>query len=316
LSQKATFEQQKQQLVVNVVNAYFSIVESQKLLSLYKNRVENAQQSLDIIEAGYQSGLNAALDVYLARNELNSELSRTAEQKTATTLLKRKLERLLGKYPEGTLLVNAELSLLTDSIPVGLPSDLIKRKPELKASWYKLLAQDASLAYAHKQRFPSLSLSGSIGDSANEISDLLSGSSLAWSLLSNLSAPLFNAGRLAANEEQERLTLKQTEQEYLDTLFSAFNEVEDALSTEHKLKATYQTQLAAQENAQIAATLSFEQYQSGLVEYTTVLDAQSRYFDAQSSLIQIKSQLLTNRINLHFALGGDFTSPTDNTETK
>jgi NodT family efflux transporter outer membrane factor (OMF) lipoprotein len=309
LAQKATFEQYKQQLVVNVLTTWFRVIEAEKLLALYRSRVENSQQNLAIIEAGYNSGLTAALDVYLTRNDLNNELTRVSEQETEKTKLIRQLERLIGEYPKGELLVNANLPLLTTEIPVGLPSELISRKPELKASWYQLLSQDAGLAYAHKQRFPSIILSGSVGDSSADIGDLLSGSSLAWSLLGSVSAPIFNAGRLKANEEKARIELKQGEQLYLDTLYNAFSDVENAITTEKNLKNSYDTMLAAQENAKIASILSFEQYQSGLVSYTTVLDAQNRSFEAQSTLIKIKNQLIANRINLHLSLGGDFTTP-------
>ncbi len=309
LAQKATFEQYKQQLVVNVLTTWFSVIEAEKLLALYRSRVANSQQNLAIIEAGYNSGLTAALDVYLTRNDLNNELTRVSEQETEKTKLIRQLERLVGEYPKGELLVNANLPLLTTDIPVGLPSELISRKPELKASWYQLLSQDAGLAYAHKQRFPSIVLSGSVGDSNADIGDLLSGSSLAWSLLGSVSAPIFNAGRLKANEEKARIELKQGEQLYLDTLYNAFSDVENAITTEKNLKNSYYTMLAAQENAKIASTLSFEQYQSGLVTYTTVLDAQNRSFEAQSTLIKIKNQLIANRINLHLSLGGDFSTP-------
>jgi len=309
LAQKANFEQYKQQLVVTVVTTWFKVIEAEKLLILYLNRVANAQQNLAIIEAGYNSGLTAALDVYLSRNDLNNELTRVSEQKTEKTKLIRQLERLIGEYPKGELLVNANLPLLTNDIPVGLPSELISRKPELKASWYQLLSQDAGLAYAHKQRFPSIVLSASIGDASADIGDLLSSSSLAWSLLGSVTAPIFNAGRLEANEEKTRLELKQGEQRYLDTLYNAFSDVENAITTEKSLKHSYYTMLAAQDNAQIAATLSFEQYQSGLVSYTTVLDAENRSFEAQTTLIKIKNQLIANRINLHFSLGGDFSTP-------
>jgi NodT family efflux transporter outer membrane factor (OMF) lipoprotein len=309
LAQKASFEQYKQQLVVDVVSTWFKVIEADKLLKLYIDRVENAQQNLAIIEAGYNSGISSALDVYLTRNELNNELTRVSEQKTAKKRVVRQLERLTGEYPKGSLLVNANLPLLTTEIPLGLPSELISRKPDLKASWYQLLSQDAALAYAHKQRFPSIILSGSIGDTNNEIGELLSGSSLAWSLLGNISAPIFNAGRLKANEAKARLELKQGEQLYLDNLYSAFSDVENAITAEYGLKHSYETMLEAQENAMIAADLSFEQYQSGLVSYTTVLDAQKRSFEAQATLINIKSQLITNRINLHLSLGGDFSTP-------
>ncbi|MDG1750042.1 MAG: TolC family protein [Thalassotalea sp.] len=316
LAEQANFQHNKQQLVADVIITWFSIVEAKKLLSLYESRVENSRQNLDIIESSYNSGLGSALDVYLTRNELNNELTRVSEQQTATAKLVRKLERLVGEYPKGELLVNDQLPLLSDDIPLGLPSDLISRKPQLMASWYQLLAKDAGLAYAHKQRFPSISLTASLGDSNNDIEKLLSGSSLAWSLFGNLSAPLFNAGRLEANEEKMRLTLKQGEQQYLDTLYNAFSTVENAITEEKGLKHSYQTMLSAKNNAEVAATLSFEQYQSGLVTYTTVLDAQKRAFDAQSNLIQIKNRLIANRIQLHLALGGDFTVSEESATTQ
>lgn len=215
---KSTFEQAKQQLVADVIKAWFSVIEANKLLALYQERSENTRQNLLIIESGYQQGLNSALDVYLSRNEVNNELSRISDQQAQQILAIRKLEQLLGQYPEGKLLVDAQLPLLSSEIPLGLPSDIVSRKPELLASWYQLLAKDSALAYAHKQRFPSVNITASLTDSRESLSDLLSTSSLGWSLLGNLTMPLFNAGKLKANEEKSRLALKQTEQAYLSTL--------------------------------------------------------------------------------------------------
>ena len=306
LAEKATFSQSKQQLVADVVSGWFDVITNHKLLELYKQREQNAEKNLDIIESGYRQGLNEALDVYLARNELNTERSNIAAQQATLTKSIRDLERLTGQYPAGALSVSADLPLLENTIPLGLPSELITRKPALMASWYQLLSTDAGLAYAHKQRFPSLNLSASISDSTDRMSDLFSPSSLAWSLIGSISMPLFEGGRLKANEEQARLSVKRQEQAYLATLYDAFNDVETAISQEQALKVRYEKTLEAQENAIAAERLSFEQYQSGLVTYTTVLDAQDRSFNAQSSVIELKNQLIKNRINLHIALGGDF----------
>ncbi|SFD11583.1 TolC family protein [Pseudoalteromonas denitrificans] len=308
MAKQAEFEQAKQQLVADVVIAWFKVIESKQLVTLYQQRADNSKQNLDIIESGYQQGLNSALDVYLSRTEVNNELSRTSEQQAKKVEAVRVLELLLGQYPEGQLNVDADLPLLNSDIPMGLPSELIKRKPQLIASWYQLLAKDAGLAFAHKQRFPSISLTASIKNSDSELSEVLSVSSIAWSLLGNLAMPLFNAGKLEANEEKSRLALKQNEQAYLQTLHDAFSDVENALTQETSLKQRYQMMVAAKENAIAAQRLSFENYQNGLVNYTTVLDAQSRSFDAQSTVIQIKNQLIKNRIQLHIALGGDFSA--------
>jgi outer membrane protein, multidrug efflux system len=308
LAQQASFEQAKQQLVADVIVAWYNQLSAKQLQLLYQSRVYNAEQNLDIIEKGYQQGLNEALDVYLARNNLNSERSRLSQQKANVLDSIRVLERLLGEYPQGQLSIDAEIPLITNDIPSGLPSELITRKPQLMASWYQLLAKDAALAFAHKQRFPSLNLSASLSDSGESLSDVFSPSSLAWSLIGSISAPIFEGGRLKANENIAALSVKQSEQQYLDSLYSAFNTVESALSQEKSLLQRYEATSAARDNAVIAEQLSFEQYQSGLVSYTTVLDAQGRSYDAQSSLIDLKNQLIANRVKLHVALGGDFSN--------
>lgn len=305
LAEQASFNQAKQQLVANVVTAWYGVIEAQKLLALYQRRAENSKQNLEIIEMGYRQGLGKALDVYLTRNSLNNELSRVAQQQDTLKKNKRQLERLLGDYPKAALNIEAELPLLQSDIPLGVPSELVSRKPALVSAWYSLLAQDAGLAYAHKQRFPSLNLRASLSKSGTSFSDVVSGAT-GWSLINSLAGSVFDAGKLKANEEQARLTLQRGEQSYLDTLYTAFLDVENGISSEGALKQRYKVMLEAEKNAIAAQTLSFEQYQSGLVSYTTVLDAQTRAYDAQSTVIQLKNQLLANRIKLHIALGGDF----------
>lgn len=314
LVQKSLYEQARQQLVADVVSAWFNVITQQKLLALFEQRATLAERNVEIIESGYRQGLNEALDVYLTRNELNNERSRIAAQKAEYLQSVRTLERLLGDYPSAELVVSAELPLLKQSIPLGLPSELITRKPSLLASWYQLLASDAALAYAHKQRFPSLRLTASLGDSSQDFDDLFSPSSLAWSLLGGVTMPLFQGGRLKANESAAEFVVKREEQRYLQQLYDAFGDVENAITQEQALMSRYQTTIKAEENAQAAEQLAFEQYQNGLVSYTTVLDAQNRSFEAQSSVIEIKNQLIGNRIALHIALGGDFAAPENDNE--
>ncbi len=308
LSEKASYEEERQQLVVNVINTWFNIIEANQLLLIFEKEAHNSKENLSVIEAGYNSGLTEALDIYLARNDLNSSLSQVAEQKLVSLQLIRQLEQLIGDYPVGKLIVDAELPLISDDIPAGLPSELLSRKPQVKSSWYSVLASDANVAYRHKQRFPSIDLSFSIGSSQSDLNNLLSPGALAWSLIGNVSAPLFNGGGLLATEDRAKISLKQSEQNYLNVLYRAFEDVENGLSQEQSLKERYQYIVTAQTNAQFAAMLSFEQYKSGLVTYTTLLDAQDRLYSAQRNLIQIKQQLLENRVNLHVALGGSFTT--------
>nr|WP_155730629.1 TolC family protein [Pseudoalteromonas luteoviolacea] len=306
MTSQAGFMQQKYNLVADVVISWFSVIEGQKQLELLHQRLKLVEQNLDIIENGYKQGLNSALDVYLTRNEYSNEQAKVAQQGALVSERKRSLERLIGEYPSAQLLVEADLPLLNSNITMGVPSELVSRKPALLSSWYQLLAQDAALAFAHKSRFPSINLTANYGSNSANFNDAFSMSSAGWSLLSGISAPIFYAGRLAANEELARVQLKAQELSYLDSLQDAFTEVENGISQEKALRTRYSKTLISEKNAKLAEQLSFEQYQKGLVSYTTVLDAQKRSFEAQSSLISIKNELIKNRVALYLALGGGF----------
>jgi len=304
----AQYEQQKRELISDVILGWYQVIEQDQQLSLAQKSLKSIEQNLSIIEAGYNSGLNTSLDVYLARNDVASERSKVATEKTTLQSNIRALELLLGKYPSAALQAGtADIPELSQAVAVGVPSEVVANNPELQYMWNLLLAEDAGLAYAHKQRFPSLSLTASTGTSSTELSDLLS-SDVGWSLLGNLTAPIFNAGRLAANEESARLETKQAEQAYLETLFSTFSTIENSLTEAENLQLSYQANIDAADNATLAEEVSFEQYLKGLVSYTTVLDAQSRAYTAQSSVIQLKYEMLNTRLQLFTALGGNFSS--------
>jgi outer membrane protein TolC len=295
-------------LINDVILAWYQPIEQNQQLLLAKRSLKSIEQNLEIIEAGYESGLNTSLDVYLARNDVASQRSTVATQKTTLQSDIRELELLLGQYPSAALQMDASaIPELTQPVAVGVPSEVVANNPELQYMWNLLLAEDAGLAYAHKQRFPSLSLTASSGVSSTELSDLLS-SDLGWSLVGNITAPIFNAGRLAANEQSARLETQQAEQAYLETLFSTFSTIENSLTEVDNLHFSYQANIDAAKNAALAEEVSFEQYLKGLVSYTTVLDAQSRAFTAQSSVIELKYEMLSSRLQLFIALGGDFSS--------
>merc|ERR1711991_125591 len=123
----------------------------------------------------------------------------------------------------------------------------------------------------------------------------INGTPLVWSLISGITAPIFNAGRLKANEQIAILELKKIELEYLENVYNAYIDVENKITTEKNLFDQYEALIKTRDNAKITAELSFKQYLKGLVQYATVLDNQDKYYNAQASLIQIKKQLLENR---------------------
>ena len=120
--------------------------------------------------------------------------------------------------------------------------------------------------------------------------------------------PVFQGGRLKAQELAAAEQVRIAEQQYLQQVFRAFADVENAISRDVSLNERYQSFLDAEANSSAALTLALEQYQKGLVSYTTVLESQRQAFDAEATVVQLRNQLLQNRINLHLALGGEFTN--------
>ncbi len=297
---KASYEEAKQKLVSDVVNNYYDIVEANKLIEIYKLNLQNAKNSLEIINKRYKQGLSTALDVYNAKNSMNSQELKLNQSRANKKLAIYKLEHLLGEYPKALLSVNTKIPLLTSKINIGVPSELIFRKASLNTSWNSLLAKDYSLAIAHKNRFPSLNLSANISE------NLSSSSPTSWSLIGGITAPIFNAGLLKAKEDVAFYELKKAELSYLNDIYTAFVEIESLVVNEDSLKNEYILNLNNNKNTKISLELAMSQYLKGLSEYINVISSQDSFFNSKANLVQTKIKIIKNKISLHKALGGDF----------
>jgi NodT family efflux transporter outer membrane factor (OMF) lipoprotein len=305
-AEKMRYLSAERRLVAQTVSSAFNVISAKQLQDVFSQRLDNLEQGLDVIEKGYRSGLSEALAVYLARNTVEQERANVANQRQVSFEATSSLELLLAYYPSAQYTVAEPLPVLVELPEIGIPSELLKRRPDIQSTWLDLLATDAALAVAHKDRFPSLDLSGSVRDVASAISRLVDGGDLAFSVAASLFQPLFQGGRLQALEAQARLRVVQSEQRYLEVVFAAFAEVENELSRAVSLQDRYNAFLQAEANAASALTLAFAQYQRGLVNFTTVLESQRRAFDAQTTVVQLRNQLLQSRVALLLALGGNF----------
>ena len=307
-AQRVRVESAERSLAASTTTAYFNVAEAKQLLLVAERRLEIARESRDIVASGYRQGLNDALDLYLARNQAEREEAGYAQQQQSYAETVTALQLSLARYPDGRMTVDVDLPVINTPIPTGMPSELLTRRADVQESWLNLLASDADLAAAHKARFPSLSLVGSYGQTSRAFSTLLERDNRVWSLASGITQPIFNVGRLKALEEQARGRVQQAEQQYLDLLYRAFADVENAISRSTSLQQRYDSFLNAETNSRAALELALEQYQRGLVSYTTVLESQRQAFDAEATVVQLRNQLLQNRINLFLSLGGEFST--------
>ena len=305
-AQRARVDLTERELAARTARNLFTVMQSQQLLEVAKRRLDNVRQSEEIVSSGYRQGLNDALDLYLARNQVERQEANLAQQEQVVLEAVADLQLALARYPDGKLQISGTLPVLTNPVPAGLPSELLMRRADLQEAWLNLLAADADLAVAHKARFPRLTLVGSAGVTSIEFADLLDGDGTTWSLIGSLAQPIFQGGRLAAQEQLALERVRQAEKQYLDLVFRAFADVENAISRTVSLNERYASFLDAERNASAALTLALEQYQRGLVTYTTVLESQRQAFDAEATVVELRNQLLQNRIDLYLALGGEF----------
>ena len=307
-AQRASLESAERSLAAQTAGSFFDVMQAAQLLEVARRRFDIASQSHDIVASGYRQGLNNALDLYLARNEVEREEAGYAQQEQTYAESVADLQLALARYPDGRMQIEGELPVILDPLPAGIPSELLTRRPDVQEAWLNLLAADADLASAHKARFPSLSLVASSGITSLEFSDLLDVDNNFWNLAGGVTQPLFNAGRLRAFEDQAVARVELVEQQYLQLVYRAFADVENAISRASSLQRRYESFLDAETNSGAALELALEQYQRGLVTYTTVLVSQRQAFEAEATVVQLRNQLLQNRISLFLSLGGEFST--------
>ncbi len=302
---EADFAALRLSLATRVAQAWFAAIEAAAQVALARETVASFEKNLGTVEERFQRGLNPALDVRLTRANVANARATLAQQQRLADAAVRQLEVLLGRYPAGAMAPAAELPRLGEPVPAGVPAELLQRRPDIVAAWQRLLAADARLVQSQRARLPAISLTASYGRASGELEDLLKSSFDVWSLVGNLTAPVFQGGRLAANVRRAEARRAEAAAAYGETVLSAFREVEVALVSEALLREQLVAVEAAAVESMGAQQLAEERYERGLADIITVLESQRRAFTARSAALAIQNQLLQNRLALYLALGGD-----------
>jgi outer membrane protein TolC len=250
------------------------------------------------------------LEISLSRADVARAKSNLALEQRQLDGSKRTLETLLGRYPKGTIDRLGGIPTISKSVPAGLPSDLLLRRPDLLAAEAQVDASMKELAASRKALLPTFAITSSIGNaSTQEFAEIFDLQNLVWNVGQNLTQPLLAGGRIRANirlDEHERNELIHS---YAETAMTAFREVETALAAERYLTQQAEALAVAASESRRAEELSLSQYEEGLVDIITLLESQRRSFDSQSNYLAVRLLLLQNRVDLYLALGGDFDTP-------
>ena len=303
---EAELEGARRSLVAQVAKSWFLATEANLQLALSAEAVKIYEETLRIVETRVEVGAGSPQDVFLAKADLNAAKARQQEGIGALTQAIRSLEVLLGRYPTAELEVPNELVSTPPGIPVGVPADLLERRPDLVAAERRVAAAFQRVDAARAARLPSVALTASGGSSSNELIDLIGASNNFFSVGANLAAPLDLGGGLEAQVEIETAQQEAALANYGSVALRAFNEVENALANERLLAEREGFLADAVTNNRTALDLAQTQYDVGQIDFLSVLQMQARTLNSRITLIRMQNARLAQRVDLHLALGGDF----------
>jgi len=303
---EADLEAARQSLVAQTAKAWFLATETHLQKQLAAEAVGIYTETLEIAQTRLDVGAGQPQDVYLAKADLAAAEERHREALGAFTLSVRSIEVILGRYPAAELEVPRAFVPVPPGIPVGIPAELLERRPDLIAAERRVAAAFHRVEEAKAAKMPSVSLTASGGKPSNELFDLVGAGGSFFSLGANFVAPLDIGGGLQAQVEIETANQEAALASYGSIALGAFSEVENSLTNESLLLEREEFLAVSVENNENALKVTTIQYEVGQVDFLSVLQSQARTLNAKISLIRMKNSRLAQRVDLHLALGGSF----------
>jgi NodT family efflux transporter outer membrane factor (OMF) lipoprotein len=262
------------------------------------------QESLRLTQVQQKTGLASGQDVAQAETQLDIARAQATDLGIQRTQLEHAIATLLGKPASTFSIATNPLTAEPIAIPVGVPSQLLERRPDIAATERRVAEANAQIGVARAAYFPTITLSGSAGYQSSSLGKLISGPDFVWSVGASVAQTLFDAGKRQAVTEQARAIYEGAVANYRQTVLIAFQEVEDNLSTLRILSQELQQQNAAVESSRHYLTLAKDRYQSGMDSYLNVITAQTTLLGNQETVMNLRMQQMTASVQLVKALGG------------
>ena len=302
-SARASYQSARDSLVANVVRSYIDVLTQQQLLNIEQSRLTVLENNEAVILKRYSTGLGSLDDLDTARTSSANTRTTIAQYENALLTAKRTLAVLLGRQNQSLNELNTQVNFPDVLLPLTtLPKQDLARRPDLQAAFYALKATEFEVDVAYKALLPSISLSASFSDNASTPSQALFTNPL-WSLLGQMSAPLFQGGALRAQIEDAKLTSANAWWQYRETLLTAVQETQNALDSETALSARISHTNVALANAERSVSTIEGQYRQGLADILDLLSVYDTRFNLQAQAVELHAQKLQNRIDLGLALG-------------
>jgi len=291
-------------LISEVAFNYFQLIDYKARLQISQSTWALRDSTLQIIQARFDQGYTHIIDVNQAQIQKAVSQVSIPQFKRSIAFTEHNLSLLLGKNPDSipTLKTLREYDL-PDSIPIGIPSEILRRRPDIMQSEQLYRSQNAKIGVAQAMRFPSISLTGLLGLGSADLSNLVS-NGLGWSAGASLLGPLFEWGKNARRVDIEREKAKQSLLTYENTVLNALLEVDNSLISLSTLKEELDANRLMLDAASNASNLSRQRYYQGVTSYLEVIENQRQEFDARLAYSENYQRILNSYVNLYKSLGG------------
>jgi NodT family efflux transporter outer membrane factor (OMF) lipoprotein len=306
-AQQAALDAVALSVAANTASGYLNLRGLDAQLALARATLQTRQQSLNLARRQFEVGYSSRLELSQAEAEYRNTAASVPQLERAITQQENALSLLVGANPgpvaRGTVLE----ALRPPGVAPGLPSELLRRRPDIAQAESTLAAADASLAAARDQMLPSLRLTASVGAYAHNLPDLLSSGTLLWNIGGSVLAPLFDAGRLRAQAEISASVRDRAVFAYESVVRNAFAETENSLAAVRRLGEQLEQAEARRVATAETLRIAHNRYRNGYSSYLEELDAQRNNFSAENSVLQLRAGWLAAHVDLYRALGGGWT---------
>jgi len=293
------------ELVANVASAYFSLRALDLQLEITRHTLTSRQDSLRLTQILANGGSTSLLDVrqaeqlvFTAGSEVPSLEQQIEQQENFISIL---LGNNPATVPRGRSLTDQPHP---PTVPAGLPSSLLQRRPDIRQAEQQLIAANAQIGVARSQYFPQIELTANSGYQSSALTALFTGPAGFWTFGSTLAQPIFTAGRLRSNVRLAEAQHQEAVLFYQETIQGAFRDVSDALIAYRKTQEFREQEQLLVNSAQDAARLSHMRYSGGVASYLEVLTNETNYFSAELNLVQAQQNELLALVQLYKGLGG------------
>jgi len=304
----ADFASARLSLEVQLADSYLALINQDRQLELLRKNIGEYEHALRITRSLHDGGIVSGLDVTRAQSQLSSTRSLLSQTQAQRGLLEHSIAVLVGQSPSSFKLDTQTRLPELPAIPVGLPSTLLQRRPDIAAAERRVQAANSQIGVARAAFFPALTLSGQGGFQSDAYGALLSAPNLYWAIGPTLFLNVFDGGKRKAEVAAARAATEEAGARYRSVVLSAFQQVEDDQTLLSDEAVALVDQNNAVDAAQKTLDMSLDRYQQGAVNYLDVVVSQTAALQAQMTQLDLQSRQLRSSVQLVRALGGGWSS--------